>query len=54
MGSSRTTQASGGVYGTPKSAQPGVVNSGASGDKKQVGGTGQPGIASDGDTKTVK
>ncbi len=45
---------SGGPYGTPKTAQPGVANSGASGDKKNVGSTAQPGIASGGDTKTVK
>ena len=43
-----------GVYGKPKTAQPGVSNSGASGDKKQVGGTAAPGIASGGDSKTVK
>ncbi len=42
------------VYGSPKTAQPGVPNSGASGDKKHVGGTAQPGIVSGGDTKTVK
>lgn len=46
---------SGGPYGTPKSAQPGVVNSGAGGDKKQVGGgQGGPGVATSGDTKTLK
>jgi len=52
--SSRTTQASGGVYGKPKTSQPGEANSGASGDKKQVGATAQPGIQSGGDTATVK